>query len=131
MVAEMEKKNIIIIVAAAIVVILAAAWFLFNPFSSDNGKTAESISITENQTTDPIAEPNESNKGKQESKKIVNQTNESGIYIVKEGDTLQSIAKDIYGETKYWIKIFAVNETNIDWYDDLRLDQKLVLPDIK
>lgn len=130
----MENKNIIIIGAVGILVILAAAWFIFDPFGSESQNAVESqTSVQQQQTSPPVTEPpKEETKvdTSKKEKKQVKQNGEDKVYIVKEGDTLQKIAMDYYGETKYWFKIFGANEPNIDWYDNIRPGQELIIPEI-
>ncbi|MBU2491255.1 MAG: LysM peptidoglycan-binding domain-containing protein [Bacteroidetes bacterium] len=129
----MEKKNIIIISAAGLLVILIAAWFIFDPFGNGNNSTVKTQSAVNEQPAPPPAEIKKdtlkADTTKQEKKKAV-QNGESGIYIVKDGDTLQKISVDFFGETKYWIDIFAANEPNIDWYDNIKPGMELIIPEI-
>ena len=49
-----------------------------------------------------------------------------GEYVVREGDTLMSIAQQFYGSTRFYTLIMKANE--IDYPDALRPGRKLVLP---
>lgn len=132
----MEKKNIIIISAVGVLVILIAVWFIFDPFGSDTNKVVESPAVTQavpDTTATPVPEPpKEETKvdSSKKTKKDVNPTQEGDTYIVKEGDTLQKISMDFYGDTKYWLDIFGANEEEIDWYDNIRPGLELQIPKI-
>ena len=128
----MEKKNIIIIAAAGMLVILIAAWFIFDPFGSDTIPVAESPIVNQQPDTTAIEQPKEETKvdTSKKQKKAPLKLNEGDTYIVKEGDTLQKIAMDFYGDEKFWIDIFGANEPDIDWYDNIRPGLELKIPDI-
>jgi len=49
-------------------------------------------------------------------------------YIVKEGDTLASIAEKFYNDSGKWFYIFAENEDDIDNWNKIYSGQKLILP---
>jgi len=55
--------------------------------------------------------------------------NRPRFYVVKKGDTLQSIAKRFYGDTKYWRRIADANKIRDP--RKVKVGQKLRLPDIK
>ena len=127
----MEKKNIIIISAIGVLVILAAAWFILDPLGSGKTKTVSSqvASQPQAQTPPPAEQPKEEAQTETPKvKKEIKQPGEDEIYIVQKGDTLQKIAMDYYGDTKYWIKIFGANEQEIDWYDNIRPGLELKIP---
>ncbi|WP_457337789.1 LysM peptidoglycan-binding domain-containing protein, partial [Rhizobacter sp. P5_C2] len=52
----------------------------------------------------------------------------SGSYVVVSGDTLQSIARSAYGDSKLWWKIAQANGLGGD--DDLRMGQSLMIPSV-
>lgn len=129
----MEKKNIIIIIGVGVLIVLIAIWFIFEPLASNQSTTVQSPIVTQEQTP-----PHSAEQPKAEIKKVAppkeNKTTaaleNADIYIVKEGDTLQRIAVEIFGDERYWINIFAANEPNIDWYDIIRPGQELMIPNI-
>lgn len=51
------------------------------------------------------------------------------IYIVKKGDSLSKIAKEMYGDMKLWKKIFEANKDTIKNPDLIRIGQQLTIPD--
>ncbi len=71
-------------------------------------------------------------KSKKHTSKGNLETDESGKtkYIVHEGETLETIAADYYGDSRYWFKIFAANESEIDDWNNIRPGQVLTLPEI-
>ena len=50
------------------------------------------------------------------------------VYVVKDGDTLASIAADYYGDSKIWFEIFAENENDIHSWNKIYVGQKLKMP---
>jgi nucleoid-associated protein YgaU len=56
------------------------------------------------------------------------QSQPGGFYVVKEGDSLVSIAHDIYGDVNMTGPLFAANQTILSRPDDLSPGQTLVLP---
>jgi nucleoid-associated protein YgaU len=51
-----------------------------------------------------------------------------GSVTVEPGDTLSSIAKRVYGDSKYWRVIFDANHAQIDHADDITVGMKLAVP---
>lgn len=51
-----------------------------------------------------------------------------GVYVVREGDTLDSIAEKIYGKSSAWPRIIAANRHLIDDPERLPVGQKIILP---
>lgn len=51
-------------------------------------------------------------------------------YIVKPGDTLSGIAKDVYGDWKHWQDIFEANRDKISNPDLIQVGWELKLPKI-
>ena len=49
-------------------------------------------------------------------------------YVVQDGETLGFIAKKIYGDSKKWFDIFALNESEIDNWNIIFPGQELKLP---
>lgn len=50
-------------------------------------------------------------------------------YIVQKGDTLQKISEEMYGTTKKWKKIFEANKDILGDPDQIRVGQKLIIPE--
>jgi len=50
-------------------------------------------------------------------------------YVVKRGDSLSKIAKEIYGDVKLWKKIFEANKDKIKNPDLIRPGQELTIPE--
>lgn len=50
-------------------------------------------------------------------------------YVVQKGDTLQKISEEIYGTTKKWKKIFEANKDVLGDPDQIRVGQKLIIPE--
>jgi nucleoid-associated protein YgaU len=128
----MDRKNIIIlsIIGIAIIIILLLI-FIVKPFSSEPSVYPEQSFQTRVDTPDTqsvvteehVAEPPQVPPAK--PKPV---TTESDVYVVKEGETLQSIAEKLYGNNRNWYKIFTANESEIDWYDTIYVGQKLKIP---
>lgn len=49
-------------------------------------------------------------------------------YIVKKGDTLFGIARDVYGSSKHWNKIYDANRRQLPSQNSLKVGMELVLP---
>ncbi|ETP73252.1 LysM domain-containing protein [Lachnospiraceae bacterium JC7] len=52
---------------------------------------------------------------------------DAGIYVVKRGDTLQKIAKKVYGDSGKWKEIYKLNRDTIKNPDRIEIGQKLKL----
>jgi nucleoid-associated protein YgaU len=60
--------------------------------------------------------------------KVAN-TDVYGFYVVKSGDSLSKIAKDVYDDGKKYMKIYEANKATIgDSPDKIKPGQKLTLP---
>lgn len=53
----------------------------------------------------------------------------SSTYVVKKGDTLQRIAKEIYGSQKDWYKIYKANKEKLKKPDKIYVGQVLQIPE--
>ena len=51
-------------------------------------------------------------------------------YIVKKGDTLSKISKEIYGSSKYYRSIYQANSDSMRSESDLKIGMTLTIPDI-
>jgi nucleoid-associated protein YgaU len=51
-----------------------------------------------------------------------------GVYVVREGDTLDSIAEKVYGKSSAWPRIYTANKHLIDDPEQLPVGQKIILP---
>ena len=49
-------------------------------------------------------------------------------YVVKAGDTLRKIAKEVLGDTELWSDIYAANKDKIKNPDVIQAGQELTLP---
>jgi hypothetical protein len=49
-------------------------------------------------------------------------------YTVRRGDTLRSIARDVYGDEQRWLAIYRANRARIHDPDNLRVGSRLVIP---
>lgn len=76
----------------------------------------------------PTASPDKEYTEEKGSGTIGEKRVEEKIYVVKKGDTLQKISNKMYGTTKKWKKIFEANKDTLKDPDDIRPDQKLVIP---
>jgi nucleoid-associated protein YgaU len=47
---------------------------------------------------------------------------------VRRGDTLRSIARDVYGDEQRWLAIYRANRARIHDPDNLRVGSRLVIP---
>jgi LysM repeat protein len=131
---NMEKKNILAftIVGVAIIIVIILL-FIVNPFSADPPAAQQNV-VTEEQQSVPDSTPPQTTITQEETettrpdspkqKKII----EENVHVVSEGETLKSIARDVYDDEKMWFKIFLANENTIDWYDTIYVGQKLKLP---
>ena len=54
--------------------------------------------------------------------------NETRFHIVKKGDTLVQIARSYLGDAKHWKRIYSINEDVIPIPGQLRVGQKLKIP---
>ena len=52
-------------------------------------------------------------------------------YVVKRGDTLSGIAKEVYGDGKKWREIYEANKDKIKDPDLIQVGWELRLPKIK
>lgn len=50
------------------------------------------------------------------------------LYEVKPGDTLRSIALEVYGDSEKWIDLYQANDDRIQRGGDLTTGQKLIVP---
>ncbi len=50
-------------------------------------------------------------------------------YVVKRGDSLSKIAKQMYGDMKLWKKIYEANRDKIKNPDLIHPGQELIIPD--
>lgn len=50
------------------------------------------------------------------------------IYVVKKGDTLEKISKEVYGDLKQWKKIYDANKEQLKTPDRIYAGQKLKIP---
>ena len=127
----MDKKNIIIltIVGLAIIIVLLMI-FIVKPFSSSAPTNQQQTFTPPVQQPDSqaIAETPQSQEPAKTPKPILGSRE---FYVVKEGETLQSISENLYGTNKHWYKIFTTNESEIDWYDTIYVGQKLKLPKLE
>ncbi len=132
----MDKKNIIIISVIVIAIIIAAVLlFIVNPFSGEPTANVPNQTLrtppppakqkTEQIKTEEAEKPAERTVPESEMKES---SPTSDTYVVKEGETLQSISEQLYGDKTKWFKIFLANESTIDWYDTIYVGQKLILP---
>ncbi len=58
----------------------------------------------------------------------VTNTSYYGIHVVKRGDTLSKIAKDVYGDMMKYHKIFEANRSILRSPDRIKVGQELVIP---
>jgi LysM repeat protein len=58
----------------------------------------------------------------------VEKTDIYGIYVVKSGDTLSKISKEIYKDANKYMKIFDANKDQLTNPDQIKVGQKLKLP---
>jgi len=54
---------------------------------------------------------------------------EPRTYVVKKGDSLSKIAKEMYGDVKLWKKIYEANRDKIKNPDIIHPGQELTIPD--
>ncbi|MGE5389689.1 MAG: BON domain-containing protein [Deltaproteobacteria bacterium] len=74
--------------------------------------------------------PEKKTETKPEAKPSTNtRTNKKNYYTVKQGDILSQIARDKYGDGKYWTKIQAANPKILKNPEDLSPGMVIVLPD--
>ncbi len=50
-------------------------------------------------------------------------------YVVKKGDSLSKIAREMYGDAKLWKKIFEANRDKIKNPDLILVGQELTIPE--
>ncbi|MCF8259300.1 MAG: LysM peptidoglycan-binding domain-containing protein [Melioribacteraceae bacterium] len=130
------------------VLVVAAIYYLFftGPGSDESSTASDSLTTKEQAMVDTIRsikpkpvvknENSDKNVNRAKSQKSTNsprtttRSDNPDIYIVKEGETLQMIAQDIYGDSKKWMKIFAANESYIDDYNIIVPGQKLRIPSV-
>lgn len=53
---------------------------------------------------------------------------EEQIYVVKPGDSLSKIAKELYGDANRWPEIFEANQDQIKDPNNIHAGQKLRIP---
>jgi LysM repeat protein len=53
-----------------------------------------------------------------------------GYWVVKSGETLSKIAKNIYSDANVYMKIFDANKDQLKDPDMIKVGQKLVLPNV-
>ena len=70
-------------------------------------------------------------KKEEAGKKVTKEEKAAKTYVVKKGDTLQKISSELYGTTKKWKKIFDANKDTLKDPDEIRVGQKLVIPDLE
>jgi nucleoid-associated protein YgaU len=58
----------------------------------------------------------------------VTNTSYYGVHIVKKGDSLSKIAKDVYGDMMQYNKIFEANRSILRSADAIEVGQELVIP---
>ncbi|NLW92420.1 MAG: LysM peptidoglycan-binding domain-containing protein [Syntrophomonadaceae bacterium] len=98
---------------------------------AESKKTASAGSVSQNQAqTKPVSKT----EPKAESKPVSNpqssqQTSKKDYYTVKPGDILSQIARNKYGDGKYWTKIQAANPDLLKDPGDLEPGMVLLLPD--
>lgn len=129
----MDKKNIIVISIIIIAVIIAAILlFIVNPFSAEPPAVQQETFRIPAQPAEtqevPTSEQEEAKPVEKKTTLIKDTKTRFDFYVVKEGETLESIADKLYGDSKKWFKIFAANESEIDWYDTIYVGQKLKIP---
>jgi len=50
------------------------------------------------------------------------------VHCVQPGETLFSITRQYYGDTKHWRKILLANRNRLEDPDNLRVGMKLIIP---
>jgi len=131
----MNKKNLLILISVLAAIIIVAILIFVDPFnsSSDELVQKEKSSAKEKkeiQTESKLKKQvdkvvTEEKKEKDEKAPKSQKSSKPDIYIVKDGDTLESIAYEFFGDTKYWYRIFAANEAEIDDWNNIYPGQKL------
>lgn len=95
-----------------------------NP-STENGASAPPRSSHPDESDRPLKAPTRSSK----SSKASSGASSSGkTYVVKSGDTLSSIAKQVYGDASKWRKIWDANKARVPNKDKLKVGTKLIIP---
>ncbi len=56
------------------------------------------------------------------------QSHSQRTYVVRRGDSLYSIARQVYGDERAWRRIFDANRARLTSPDDLEVGDKLILP---
>ncbi len=56
--------------------------------------------------------------------------NKESFYVVKPGETLNQIAKDFFGDYKYWSLLYEANKHMLSSPEQLHVGQRLVLPQV-
>ncbi len=122
------NKKLLIGIIGGVVVVITVVFLLFNPFSkkSDPASTQTPVANEEGVYTETEKPAEEKQPGS--AQKSSSADNFGDSYVVKEGDTLGDIALKIYGDSKYWYKIFAANESEIDDWNFIYPGRKLKLP---
>ncbi len=64
-----------------------------------------------------------------QSQKSAEENNES-FYVVREGDTLNQIAKDFLGDYKYWSLLYEANADILISPEQLQVGQRLIIPQL-
>ena len=128
----MNKKSLLILISILAAIIIVTILIFVNPFSSNSNGVVlnEKPSAKEKkeiQTESKLKKQVDTKEKKVEKEKtpILQKSSKPDIYIVKDGDTLESIAYEFFGDTKYWYRIFAANEAEIDDWNNIYPGQKL------
>ena len=131
----MNKKSLLILISILAAIIIVTILIFVNPFSSNSNGVVlnEKPSAKEKkeiQTESKLKKQvdkvvTEEKKEKEEKAPKSQKSSKPDIYIVKDGDTLESIAYELFGDTKYWYRIFAANESEIDDWNNIYPGQKL------
>jgi nucleoid-associated protein YgaU len=67
-------------------------------------------------------------EAQKEEEPIHNKTGKRRVYIIKEGDTLEKIAFEFYGDREEWKNIFVANRHLMEHRRDIQPGKKIVLP---
>jgi hypothetical protein len=79
--------------------------------------------IQENKKEEPVVV-----EAQKEEEPIHNKTGKRRVYIIKEGDTLEKIAFEFYGDREEWKNIFVANRHLMEHRRDIQPGKKIVLP---
>lgn len=136
----MSKSAIIGIIIGIVIIIAAVLYFIVDPFGPKTTTTVTDVPQIIEPATDTSAQiagnAKEQSKPETSPKKKVTIESEdkdegeidTEIYVVQDGETLQSIAKKVYGSESAWFKLFALNESEIDDWNLIYAGQKLKIP---